>query len=119
VSSPRRNAWQAGIAVLSFAVGGGATAAGVDWPPFVDGLIAQQQAGPKKNPPGRIWHYRYQGQAVFYVPPSCCDVPGELYSADGTRLCSPDGGMTGGGDGKCPDFFDARSDEVLVWADPR
>jgi hypothetical protein len=107
------------IAVLMLVVAGCAAAPRGDWPRFVDQLIAQQQAGPKKNPPGKIWRYRYKGQDVFYVPPSCCDVTSELYGADGTRLCSPDGGKTGRGDGKCPDFFDARTDERLVWADPR
>ena len=107
------------LAVGLLVVASCAAAAGADWPPFVDNLIAQQQAEPKKNPPGKIWRYRYRGQDVFYVPPSCCDVPSDLYAADGTRLCSPDGGMTGRGDGKCADFFDARTDEVLVWADPR
>lgn len=96
-----------------------AATAGEDWPTFVDRLIAHQESEPVKNPPGKIWRYRYQGRVVFYVPPSCCDVPSTLYASDGTVVCSPDGGMTGHGDGKCNDFFDARTDEVLVWADKR
>jgi hypothetical protein len=108
----------AGIVLLLVAAGCTA-AASRDWPPFVDGLVAQQQAAPKKNPPGKVWRYLYRGQEVFYVPPSCCDIPGELFAGDGTRICSPDGGITGRGDGRCTDFFDARTDEVLVWADPR
>jgi hypothetical protein len=88
-------------------------------PPFVRQLIAQQESAPKKNPPGSILEYRYRGQVVYYVPPSCCDVPGELYAVDGHVICEPDGGMTGGGDGKCPDFFATRTQERLVWADKR
>ena len=88
-------------------------------PAVVDQLIARQQAEPKKNPPGKLWQYTYRGQVVYYVPPSCCDVPGELYASDGATLCEPDGGITGRGDGKCADFFEARTDEKLLWADTR
>jgi hypothetical protein len=88
-------------------------------PPIVEQLIARQLAQPKKNPPGSLWHYTYRGQSVYYVPPSCCDVESELHAGDGTVLCRPDGGMTGRGDGKCPDFFEVRTDEKRLWADPR
>jgi hypothetical protein len=90
-----------------------------DRPPFVERLITEFEAGPKKNPPGSIWRYDYQGLVVFYVPPSCCDIPGELYTSDGELMCAPDGGFTGDGDGRCPDFFSARSGEQLVWEDRR
>jgi hypothetical protein len=89
------------------------------WPPIVHKLIAEQMAAPKKNPPGSVWQYRYKGEAVYYVPPSCCDVPGQLYASDGRVICAPDGGITGGGVGKGPDFFDSRTDEQLLWADAR
>jgi hypothetical protein len=56
---------------------------------------------------------------VYYVPSKCCDVPSVLYDSAGAVVCSPDGGITGKGDGRCTDFFDARRDEVVVWRDPR
>jgi hypothetical protein len=56
---------------------------------------------------------------VWYVPARCCDVPGVVYAADGSMLCEPDGGITGRGDGRCPDFAAARRDGVVVWRDPR
>jgi hypothetical protein len=96
-----------------------APALGEAWPPFVRQLIAREEGAPKKNPPGSIWRYEYRGRVVFYVPPSCCDVPSELYDGEGELLCSPDGGMAGDGDGKCPDFFDARTNGRRVWSDPR
>ena len=111
--------WYGGGVALLLVATGGVVAAAEDWPPFVDRLIAEHEAAPVKNPPGRIWRYRYQGRVVFYVPPSCCDMPSELFDAEGARICSPDGGITGQGDGKCTDFFDQRTDEVLVWADTR
>jgi hypothetical protein len=85
----------------------------------VEQLIVQLESEPPKNPPGSIWRYQYQDEVVFYVPPSCCDVSGELFDESGTFLCAPDGGITGRGDGRCADFFDERSDELRVWADSR
>ncbi len=74
---------------------------------------------PVGNPPQSIWQYEYNGQTVYYVPPQCCDQFGQLYDASGTLLCAPDGGFTGRGDGKCPDFFKVRTNEVLIWKDSR
>lgn len=90
-----------------------------DTPAFVDNLVAQFESGPVANPPGSIWRYTYRGQDVYYVPPYCCDIPGELYDSDGTFICAPDGGITGNGDGKCPDFFDERTGELRIWIDDR
>lgn len=99
--------------------GGCAPGSAEDSPEFVVQLIDRMKAAPVSNPPASIWKYRYQERTVYYVPPSCCDVPGELYEADGTLICGPDGGLTGDGDGRCPDFFDKRSDELRVWQDSR
>src|SRR5688500_14103807 len=88
-------------------------------PAFVARLIATYEAEPVANPPRSIWRYDYRGSAVYYVPPVCCDVPSALYDTTGTAICSPDGGLTGRGDGRCPDFFERRTGEALVWRDPR
>jgi hypothetical protein len=90
-----------------------------DRPPFIDSLIEQFEASPVKNPPGSIWRYRYGDRVVYYVPPSCCDIPGQLYDSNGEFICAPDGGITGRGDGKCPDFFSVRADELRIWIDDR
>jgi len=96
------------------------SSAQADAPPaFVANLIAQFRAAPRANPPARIVRYTWHDQVVYYVPPRCCDVPGALYASDGTRLCEPDGGFVGGGDGKCPDFHDKRRDEKVIWSDAR
>ncbi len=90
-------------ATLLAAVIGCTTAVSRDVPPFVERLIVQMEAAPVSNPPGSVWRFNYKGRVVFYVPPSCCDVPSELYDSDGNLVCGPDGGLTGDGDGKCPD----------------
>jgi hypothetical protein len=88
-------------------------------PKWLQNLVETYQHDPVGNPPQSIWQYEYNGQAVYYVPPQCCDQFSKLYDGGGTVICAPDGGFTGQGDGKCPDFFPLRTKEKLIWEDPR
>lgn len=88
-------------------------------PAFVKQLIAEIEATPAPNSPGAIWRYHYDGRTVYYVPPACCDVPSTLFDTDGKFVCGPDGGLSGKGDGRCPDFFELRSEGRKIWDDPR
>jgi hypothetical protein len=88
-------------------------------PAWVDALIKQFEGDPVGNPPQSIWSYDYNGHVVYFVPAQCCDQYSSLYDASGNVICAPDGGFTGKGDGKCPDFFDQRVNEQLIWKDPR
>jgi len=74
---------------------------------------------PVTNPPSAIFSYRYRGELVYFRPQRCCDIPSVLYEADGGVRCHPDGGLSGRGDGRCSDFFSARTEERLIWRDPR
>lgn len=74
---------------------------------------------PVRNPPASIWLYRYQGKIVYYIPPYCCDVFGALYDTNCNLVCHPDGGITGNGDGVCPDFFETATKIKLIWQDER
>jgi len=71
------------------------------------------------NPPAEVWQYRYNGQTVYYIPPRCCDIPSRLLDENCNVICSPDGGFTGKGDGKCNDFFSKRTGKKLIWKDKR
>ena len=88
-------------------------------PAWVDKLIKQFESNPVGNPPQSIWRYEYNGQVVYFVPAQCCDMYSTLYDASGNVHCAPDGGFTGKGDGKCPDFVSQRSNEQLIWKDAR
>ena len=88
-------------------------------PAWVDKLIEQFENDPVANPPLSIWRYDYNGQAVYFVPAHCCDIFSVVYDESGNTLCAPDGGITGREDGKCPDFFSARTNEQLIWQDDR
>jgi hypothetical protein len=107
------------LAFLIIAAAGCAPSTQVENPPWVDELIGKYQNDPVGNPPQSIWSYDYNGQTVYYIPPQCCDQYSQLLNADGEVICAPDGGFTGRGDGRCPDFFSKRTNEKLVWRDSR
>ncbi|MES2836753.1 MAG: hypothetical protein V4667_04480 [Bacteroidota bacterium] len=81
--------------------------------------IEEIENAPKRNPPVKIWSYNYKGAKVHYITSYCCDVPSILLDENCNVICSPDGGITGNGDGKCTDFFKNRTNEKLVWEDKR
>lgn len=92
---------------------------GPEVPEWLADLIAQKQNSPVENPPASIVQYEYKGAVVYYVPPRCCDVFSDLYDIEGNVICHPSGGLTGDGDGLCPDFFKQRINEHVIWKDVR
>lgn len=61
-------------------------------------------------PPPFLVRYDYRGERVYFVPAvGGRDLMSRLYDARGDLICRPDGGIDGRGDGRCPDFFDART----------
>ena len=82
-------------------------------------LIHQLEQEAPANPPAKIYRYTYNGQEVYYLTGRCCDIPSKLFDKDGNQLCEPDGGITGKGDGRCPDFFEKRTNETIIWEDKR
>jgi hypothetical protein len=82
-------------------------------------LIRQIESEPVTNPPTAIYGYDYRAGTVYFRPSRCCDIRSELYDASGVLICQPDGGLDGKGDGRCPDFVDMRTNERVVWLDPR
>ncbi len=71
------------------------------------------------NPPARIYRYFYNGKKVYFIPQRCCDIPSQLVDENCNAVCAPDGGISGQGDGACPDFFNTRTGEQLIWEDNR
>lgn len=88
-------------------------------PGWVDELIATLESRTVWNPPALLARYEYRDAIVYYLPPHCCDIPAVLYNEQGEIICSPSGGITGRGDGKCPDFYDERKNEKIIWKDSR
>ena len=90
-----------------------------DTPDCIKSEIAKIQSEEVRNPPASVWQYQYNGKTVYYIPSYCCDMFSQLFDDHCNLICSPDGGITGGGDGQCTDFFDRRKHEKLVWQDGR
>ena len=88
-------------------------------PSCIQQKIIEIQQGDVWNPPARIYSYSYQGKIVYLFPQRCCDIPSELYDETCNFICSPDGGITGIGDGNCPNFFILAEIEKLIWEDAR
>ena len=88
-------------------------------PSWLGDLIQGMEEQPPANPPISITRYEYKDQVVYYQTARCCDFFTNLYDADGVLIGHPDGGISGGGDGTVPDFFEERSNEFLVWKDVR
>jgi len=94
-------------------------AAPMGQPEWLAALIEDTQNQPVTNPPGLIVRGDYGGQRVYYRAPYCCDIPGTVYTSEGAVLCTADGGFTGHGDGRCPDFWATLASCAVVWTDPR
>src|SRR5690349_6125847 len=73
-------------------------------PAWLRQLIAEQRAQPVANPPAYISRQVYEQGVFYYLPARCCDIWSELYDEEGELVCHPDGGITGGGDGQCPEL---------------
>ncbi len=90
----------------------------MDVPEWLRKLIDDELAAPLADPPAELTRYSYRNQTVYFLQRSCCDIPSKLFDESGKEICEPDGGLTGMGDGKCPDFFKERKDEKLILARP-
>lgn len=66
-----------------------------------------------------VWRLQHKGATAYLVHAGCCDRMNTLYSAYGFELCSPSGGFTGEGDGRCPTPEDPGTHRELVWEHPR
>lgn len=90
-----------------------------DTPACIKKEIKKIQSENVWSPPASVWQYEYNGQTVYYISAHAGDIPSELYDNNCNHICSPDGGFTGEGDGKCSDFISKRTNPKLIWQDER
>jgi hypothetical protein len=87
--------------------------------PVLPACIKQKIEAYKKmekfEQPQSITEYEYKGKKVYYVTMACCDFLNELYDSNCNLMGHPDGGFTGKGDGKLPDFNEKKSKEKIIW----
>jgi hypothetical protein len=81
-----------------------------DLPSCVKDLIRS-----KPSQPLEVWQYQYQNETVYLTIPDCCDQYVSVYSSQCVMICAPSGGITGRGDGKCPDFYKDANQGELIW----
>jgi hypothetical protein len=73
-------------------------------PLCIDQILAKAK---KEQPPiqaEKVELYDWNGKQVYLITWQCCDFFNEVYDKDCKRICAPTGGITGKGDGNCPDF---------------
>lgn len=51
---------------------------------------------------GQLTRHELNGNTYYLVQATCCDRGGALYDVLGKYVCSPNGGFSGLGDGRCP-----------------
>ena len=79
------------------------------------GTASQRRAGPRQRPPQTLKRYAVDGKVFYDVAAPCCDQFNALYEARGQRVCAPDGGITGHGDGRCPGIHVDPHEGGIVW----
>ncbi len=84
-------------------------------PPRMISKLDSIRSNTTDNQPTSVIQYSYRGAAVFYFSAGCCDQFNPVYNSDCEYLGSPDGGITGKGDGKLKDFFQEVTNYKVVW----
>lgn len=87
-------------------------------PSCIKAKIEMLKTAAIQNPPAAVWKWNVDGKNYYYITSGCCDQYNYLNDENCEVVCAPDGGFTGNGDGKCPDFNNDIS-KTLVWEDPR
>lgn len=78
--------------------------------------IDSMTANPNEGAPQSISRYNYKEQTVYYLKVACCDKYNIVFDGGCRILGYPDGGFTGKGDGKMPDFFKDAKDGKILWS---
>ena len=84
-------------------------------PACIQLIIGQNGRGTTNDNYLAIYRYKYQKRYVYFGEADCCDQYNLLFDNNCQVLCAPNGGFTGGGDGKCPDFFKEATEETELW----
>jgi hypothetical protein len=68
--------------------------------------------------PAYVARVVYHGEPSFFVMAGCCDQFNVLFDRCGTELCAPSGGISGIGNGRCPDYENEAESDLRVWPEP-
>jgi uncharacterized protein DUF6970 len=71
----------------------------------------------KNNCLDKVYEYEFNGETVYlFVPAGCPDAMYILYNENCDFVCSPSGGLSGNGDGRCLEFYNKAVNEKLIWS---
>lgn len=84
-------------------------------PPCIKRIVADARKNEPAGTPEKIDEYLYKGERVFLFTAPCCDQYNTVYDMKCNPVCAPSGGITGKGDGKCPDFGTEAKFVRTVW----
>lgn len=87
-------------------------------PTCIQSKIELLKKEPVQNPPAEVWEWVSDTQTYYYFTSPCCDQFNFLYNETCEKICAPDGGFTGKGDQKCPEYIKDMT-KTLVWKDER
>ncbi len=90
----------------------------IDIPPCIENKIDEIKNVDVYDSPAEVWLWEVDGISYYYITSDCCDQYNLLYDRECNIVCAPDGGMTGGGSGDCPNF-NGQIEKTLVWKDDR
>ena len=84
-------------------------------PSCLETKIKTMVADPNVGLPISVTRNKYGNRTVYYMVSPCCDKYNVVYDSACNVLGYPDGGYTGRGDGKMPDFKKEATDEKMIW----
>lgn len=90
----------------------------IDAPLCIIEIIQTIKNDAVRNPPGEVWKWVVGDDIYYYITSDCCDQYNYLLNESCEVVCAPDGGITGLGDGNCPDFNGAI-EKTRIWKDDR
>ncbi len=108
------------LAMASMPTLDGCGQGGNDLPECLQKMVAGDPEWPHEliYPSDYISRCNYDDRIVYFMPSQCCDIPSYLFDADCNIICSPDGGYSGTGDGRCPEFSEAAANCEEIWIKP-
>ena len=90
----------------------------LDVPLCIKNKIRETERKKLANPPAEVWEWKAEERTYYYISSDCCDNFNYLYDENCYIVCAPDGGLSGTGDGECPEF-DVDLVKKVIWRDNR
>ncbi len=88
------------------------------YPQCISDKIENIKNQPVQNPPIEVYKWDVNDGVFYYFTAACCDQFSFVYDSNCKLICAPSGGLTGRGDGNCPEFG-SDIKRTLIWKDER